>query len=191
MYDSDLFKSEWFEFIKNILVDCELSEIWRLHEFSTVNRLKAVVHTKLKELFTIKWSNELQNMSSCDTYVNFKSNFEIEEYLNYLPPLSRLAFCRFRLNNTRLPKVLGRYMQIPRDQRFCTLCTNNELIGDEFHLLLECNHPQVARLRTKYIDPSFTRNPSMQKCIELIGNKNSAVIRKLALFLRYSLKLLR
>ena len=191
MYDTNYFKSEWFEFIKNILVDCELSEIWRLQEFSTVNRLKTAVHVKLKELFSIKWSNELQNMTSCDTYANFKSNFEIEEYLNYLPPMSRLAFCRFRLNNTRLPKVLGRYMHIPRDQRFCTICTNDGQIGDEFHLILECSHPQVVQLRARYIDPSFTQNPSMQKCIELIGNKNSAVIRKLAMFLRHSLKLLR
>ena len=130
-------------------------------------------------------------MPSCDTYANFKTHFELEEYLNYLPPMSRLSFCRFRLNNTRLPKIFGRYMQIPREQRFCTLCINDGLIGYEFHLLLECSHPQMVRLRDRYIDRSFTSNPSMQKCIELIGNKDSAVIRKLAMFLRHSLKLLR
>ena len=82
-------------------------------------------------------------------------------------------------------------MQIPREQRFYRLCINNDLIGDEFHLLLECSHPQVVRVRERCIDSSFSSNPSMQKCIELIGNEDSAVIRKLAMFLRHSLKLLR
>ena len=116
--------------------------------------------------------------------------FTPEEYLSYLPPMSRLSFCRFRLNNTRLPLVLKRYTQTPREQRFCTLCINNGLIGDEFHLLLECSHPQLAIFRSKYIDTSFTIHPCMQKCIKLIGNKNPSVIRKLEMFLRYSLKLL-
>ena len=40
MYDSDLFKSEWFEFIKNILVDCELSEILHLQELTQSVDLK-------------------------------------------------------------------------------------------------------------------------------------------------------
>ena len=121
-------------------------------------------------------------MTSCDTYANFKTKFTLEDYLTYLSPMSRLSFCRFRLNNTRLPKVLGRYTQTPREQRLCTLCTNDGLIGDEFYLLLECSYPQLTQLRSKYIDNSFTKHPSMQKCIEL-----TAVIRNLAMFLRYSL----
>ena len=191
MYDRNYFKSEWFEFIRSILEDCNLSEIWRLEAFITVDKLKNAVHNKLKEKFINKWTNDIQNMTSCDTYVNFKTEFKLEEYLTYLPPMSRLSFCRFRLNNTRLPKVLGRYRQIPREQRFCTLCTNEGLIGDEFHLLLECSHPQLVQLRSKYIDSSYTIHPSMQKCIELIANENPAVIRNLGMFLRYSLKLLR
>ena len=191
MYNNNHFKSEWFEFIKNILEDCNLSETWRLEEFTTVDRLKTAVHNVLKEKFINKWTNDIQNMTSCDTYANFKTKFTLEEYLTYLPPMSRLSFCRFRLNNTRLPKVLGRYTQTPREQRFCTLCINDGLIGDEFHLLLECSHPQLAQLRSKYINTSFTIRPSMQKCIELIGNENPAIIRKLAMFLKYSLKLLR
>ena len=51
MYNNNHFKSEWFEFIKNILEDCNLSETWRLEEFTIVDRLKTVVHIVLKDKF--------------------------------------------------------------------------------------------------------------------------------------------
>ena len=130
-------------------------------------------------------------MPSCDVYVNFKTKFVPEPYLIELPPYLRLALCRFRLSNSRLPKVLGRYTNTPRDQRFCTLCTMVERLGDEFHLLFECNHRQIVLLRDKYIPTSYSNQPSLQKCIDLIGNENLQLVRKLAIILRNSLKLLR
>ena len=130
-------------------------------------------------------------MPSCDVYANSKTNFEPELYLIELPLNLRLSFCRLRLSNTRLPKVLGRFTNVPRVQRYCTLCTMVEKLGDEFHLLFECNHPQLVLLRDKYIPNSFSNQPSMQKCIDLIGNDNPEIIRRLAMFLRYSLKILR
>ena len=191
MYTQNLFKSDWLEFLRNTLVECGMLNIWESNQSVSINVLKSRVQNKLKENFIHKWLNDLSIMPSCDVYANFKTNFAPEPYLIELPPCLRLSLCRFRLSNTRLPKILGRYTNTPRDQRFCTLCTMVEKLGDEFHLLFECNHPQLVQLRVKYIPNSYLNQPSMQKCIDLIGNENPEIIRKLAVFLRNSLKLLR
>ena len=150
MHTQNLFKSDWLEFLRDTLADCGMVNIWESNQSVSVNELKSKVHIKLKENFISKWLNELSTMSSCDVYVNFKTNFALEKYLIELSPNLRLSFCRFRLSNTRLSKVLGRFTNTPRDQRFCTICTMDE-----------CNHPQLVSLRYKYIPSSFLNQPSM------------------------------
>ena len=187
-YNTNQFKSKWIEFIKKILEECNLNNIWTSQSFRSVEWLKSTVFSKLKNNFINRWSNELQTMTSCDRYIQFKPIFKFENYLVQLPPFSRSAFCRFRLNNTRLPIVLGRFTNTPRNQRFCTLCSNDE-VGNEYHLFFECSHPQIISLRSNYIPTVFTNQPSIQKCAELIGNENITVTRKVALFIKNALKL--
>ena len=128
-------------------------------------------------------------MTSCDVYINFKINFKLEDYLIHLPVALRRALCNLRTNNSRIPKVVGRFTNIPREYRYCHLCTSEELIGDEYHLLLECKNQQIVNLRNRYISNNFTRNPSMQKCINLLSSVDKAVVRKLAFFLKNTLPL--
>ena len=136
-----------------------------------------------------KWKQELNNMTSCDVYVNLKLNFKLVDYLIHLPIGLRRAFCNLSTNNSRIPKVVGRFTNIPREYRYCHLCTSEELIGDEYHLLLECKNQQIVNLRNRYISNNFTRNPSMQKCINLLSSVDKAVVRKLAFFLKNTLPL--
>ncbi len=48
-------------------------------------------------------------MTSCDMYLHLKLNFQIEKYLLCLNKKQRIAISRFRTNNTRMPKVTGRF----------------------------------------------------------------------------------
>ena len=189
MYNSNIFKSKWIDYIKSILVECNLNDVWVSQDFWSVYWLKSTVFNSLKTKFTDRWSTELQNMTSCDLYAQFKTIFKFEKYLVQLPPLSRATLCKFRTNNTRLPIVLGRYTKTPRNLRFCTLCTNEE-IGNEFHILFECNNPQIIPLRALHIPTEFSDQPSLQKCADLLGSDNLSVIRNVALFLKKVLKFL-
>ena len=189
LYTNDYYKCSWIDFIKGILQDCELSNIWQSQHFSSVDWLKSVVGKKLKENFIRKWKQELNNMTSCDVYVNFKLNFKLEDYLVHLPIALRRALCNLRTNNSRIPKVVGRFTNTPRENRYCTFCTSEELIGDEYHLLLECKNQQIVILRNKYIPDTFTRHPSRQKCINLLSSVDMSEIRKLAYFLKNALPL--
>ena len=187
--NTNYYKCIWIEFIKGILQECELSNIWQSQQFKSVDWLKTVVGKKLRDNFIRKWKQELSNMTSCDVYINFKINFKLEEYLIHLPIALRRALCNLRTNNSRIPKVVGRFRNIPREHRYCHLCTNEELIGDEYHLLLECKNQQIVNLRNRYIPNNFTRNPSMHKCINLLSSVDKPVVRKLAFFLKNTLPL--
>ena len=49
-----------------------------------------------------------------------------------------LLFCRFRLNNHKLPVEHGRWNNIPRELKIFNLCNTD--LRDEFHYLLKCDY---------------------------------------------------
>ena len=194
LYNRGEYCSAWITNIKNVLDNCGLSGVWHSQSFMNSNWLKNKVKQVLQDQFIQKWRSELNNMTSCDTYVNFKEVFELENYLITLHDMeaAKNAICKLRCNNSRIPKVVGRYMGIPREQRICQLCAYNELkIGDEYHVLLECSHPDIVRCRENYIDRRYYVLPNMYKCLELLSCKNKNTTRRLGLFLNKVLKYFR
>ena len=73
----------------------------------------------------------------CITWRIFKEVFEFDQYLTLLPERLRIIFTKFRLANTKLFIETGRWFNIDRNERYI-LCNINE-IGDEFHLLFQCD----------------------------------------------------
>ncbi len=141
--------------------------------------LKYNISKILKCQFITKWKNELNNVTSCDVYVHLKPNLKMEKYLICLNKNQRIAICKFRTNNTSLPKVTGRFKKpkVERHKRFCTLCNENKF-GDEYHILFECTNEKVVLNKLKYV-----QRPSMLQCINLMRSENNKDIRNLSLFL--------
>ncbi len=108
----------------------------------------------------------------------------MEKYLICLKKNQRIAICKFRTNNTRLPKVTGRFKKpkIERHKRFCTLCNENKL-GGEYHILFECTNEKVVLNRLKHISIFYSKRPTMLQCINLMRSENNKDIRNLSLFL--------
>ena len=79
------------------------------------------------------------------------------------------AICQFRTANNRLPIVIGRYQSIPHHQRLCTVCDNQQ-VGDEYHLLVECFNPTVVKARHLYQPEYILKRPSVAKCADWIKN---------------------
>ena len=48
------------------------------------------------------------------------------------------------------------------DIKRCTKCSEN-LIGDEFHYLFICSHPEIVNLRVRYIPNYYLRNSNAKK----------------------------
>ena len=62
-----------------------------------------------------------------------------------------------------LPIVTGRWEGIPRADRICLLCRDSRALGDERHLLLECN--ALSAIRQEYADLLLSCRDSMQRLI--------------------------
>ena len=72
---------------------------------------------------------------SLEKIMFFKENCDFEDYLDILSDKERITLCKFRT----LIIETGRWHNIDRDDRICTLC-NAGLTGEEFHYLLECTY---------------------------------------------------
>ena len=187
LFNTGTYESPWVSQVKRILDDCGLSYIW-LTQKCNINWLKLAVEQRMKDQFVQKWKSELNSMTSCDTYVEFKLEFKLEKYLLCENHNYRQAICNFRLNNTRIPKVTGRYKGLERSQRFCNVCNNNS-VGDEFHVLFECKNPSIVNFRKKYLPKFYVTRPSMWKLITLLQSDKMKVIRGLGAFLKNVLPL--
>ena len=137
-----------------IFIECDMTQVWERQGSSNIStgNLKDDITTKLMGLLNLKWTNELRQMSSYDVYIHLKPDIKMEKYLLNLDNDLRRIVSGVITNNTRLPKVTGRYVK-PRlegHQRVCIWFSEGK-VGDEYHLIFECMHEDVSRFRKNYV----------------------------------------
>ena len=89
-----------------------------------------------------------QNKKLC-LYANIKRQFRLEPYLNNVTNVKhRVSICKFRTSSHNLPIEVGRYNGLEQNERFCKMCTQNE-IGTELHVLFNCNNEKIVSVRGK------------------------------------------
>jgi hypothetical protein len=72
------------------------------------------------------------------TYLFLKTNFKLEKYLTLVKKYEyRKSICKLRTSAHRLFKETYRYTNIPKNERICKNCTNQET-EDETHFLTRC-----------------------------------------------------
>ena len=74
----------------------------------------------------------------------------------------------------------GRYSNIPRSERKCNICGNND-IEDEFHFVLIC--PTYRDLREQYIPLFYWRRAGMFKFVNLLNTTKKQLLHKLAIYI--------
>ena len=83
--------------------------------------------------------NESMKNGKLKTYLALKPNFGLEKYLTILNNFHyERSICRLRISSHRLQIETGRYRNVPRDERICKKCSENE-IEDEVHFLIKCS----------------------------------------------------
>jgi hypothetical protein len=115
---------------------CGLSYVWYHQNNLNEKWIKNAVIQCLKDQFIQTWSSDVFNSPKNKIYRIFKIDFGYEIYLEKLPEKLRTIFLKFRTTNHRLPVETGRWIDVPYNERFCTLC-NKSKIADEFHYILE------------------------------------------------------
>ena len=136
----------------------------------------------LQDQFIQSWLSTISTSSRGQFYSIFKHPYGIENYLVRLPESYRIWITKLRTSNLRLPIETGRWFNIPRHDRRCSLCKNG--IGDEFHVLFVCTNPDIVALRDKYVPSYYVRNPCIKKMKDLLLYCNIEIYKRLAVFIR-------
>ena len=109
-----------------------------------------IVKSKLQDLSDESWGPEILAKPKLRTYRSFKTNCDVESYVNkYMPKYDRSLLCQFRIGilplriETGRYKTIrdantGRYRNLSPEERTCEICQFNE-IEDEFHFLCKCS----------------------------------------------------
>ena len=93
-------------------------------------------------------------------YKNFKKSNLMEKYLTVHNFEHRKAVTKLRVSDHHLPIEIGRKQNIERKNRTCTKCTEN-IIGDELHVLFECHHPELTKLRFQFLTKIYSIVPQL------------------------------
>ena len=117
------YNNQWCNFIQSILNECGLSYIWQTGQSVNTPWLKKIVFNTLYDQFKQLWYSDMFNSSKGVNYRIFKTSFCLESYLLNLPFKYLKYFCRFRTCNIKLPVEVGRWYNIPRENRVCKICS--------------------------------------------------------------------
>ena len=167
----------WAYQIKHILDNIGLSDIWIQQDTVTINFL--VIKQRIIDIYKQTWYTRLCNSNRLSSYVMYKTEPKMENYLNNIyAEKYRIALRKFRLSSHDLTIETGRYTNVERDLRYCEHCNQN-VIENEYHFLLVC--PKYRHLRVKFFKPYFCRWPSLHKFRMLMytESKNSSVSKYL------------
>ena len=122
--------------------------------------------------------------SKLETYCLFKLDTSCESYLNKITLNKyKFALSRFRLSSHNLALETGRYYNIPKENRICTLCNMNK-IESEYHFLLVC--PLYAELQRQYLPQYYCRWPSITKFKSLMQSKSERVNKRLSKYIFFA-----
>ena len=187
LFNSGL-ETDWISYINKILSSNNYVN-WNYIEEDIAKYEVKIIDKDIKDKYVESWYELVQNSPSCQSfYKHVKTFFETEFYLSKLPESLRVYISKLRTLNHRLPIQRGRYDGTRREERLCRLC-NDQVVGDEFHFILQCRNLRLIELRNQYISPYYSNSSSLNKLKSLFLNKGRKLFR-LGRFLKEAIKLL-
>ena len=107
-------RSPWISFIKRILDECGLCNIYSCTQVNVL-WFKHAVKRILCDQYLQQWNSEKCNSSRGINYRMFKHDFKLENYLLKLSTINARILCKFRTGNVKLPIETGRWFIIERE----------------------------------------------------------------------------
>ena len=139
-----------------------------------------ICYEKLKSNETEKWNVRRTSKPKLRYYNMFKSDLEIEDYLFFkVPKMLRSLLAQFRAGILPLSIEVGRYRNIPLEERLCTLCDDN-VVEDEIHFLCSCKLYKEARdvlfVQAAMMCDDFCRMDVLDKFVYMMSNMQKEVM---------------
>ena len=129
-------ETNWYSHIRSLLFRTNHCNVWKNHRVENANRLIRQVKLCLLNIYKADWSNKARNSIKLRTYIKFKFDHSLEEYLFYIHDTRWIkALSRLRMSSHMLEIERGRHVKpqkIPLEQRTCQRCTLNS-VDDEIH----------------------------------------------------------
>ena len=176
------YRSQWYTEIVNTLNNCGLGYIINIPpDLLNPKYIKALLKDRISAMEEQDWNSSVSNSGHCVNYRIFKRSLSFEKYLTSLNMKEAIDFCRFRCGNHKLPVVVGRYNNIERCNRVCSLCNLNT-IGDEYHYIYVC--PAFNQERVAYIQKKLLRNHNTLTMHSLFSSEDRTSVSNLARFCR-------
>jgi len=166
---------KWSKYIKSILDDIELGDLYETMAQANTNLCKEMLINE----FQTDWDNLVKRKPKLRTYARIKTNFEVEKYvLLNLDRHQRSNLAQLRCGILPLQVELGRFNNVKLEDRLCQLCNNN-VIEDEIHFLFHC--PAYQEVRAHFIH-DVGGNIELQNDWEKLITLFKTNVRKLAKF---------
>jgi Reverse transcriptase (RNA-dependent DNA polymerase) len=138
LYQTKPAYSPWCSFIYSTLCQISMGGHFIHQSIPNPKEFYSMVRSRSFDNYRNAWKIEIENYRSLDSYIKFKPNHGLEEYLSVAIDKRHLtALTRLRLRSHNLAIETGRHESIEREQRLCVYCNAVE-IEDEVHFLLFC-----------------------------------------------------
>ena len=153
----------WLLCVRNLLSSLGLGDVWLCHNVTNDKLFLSVCKTRLTDCFLQERNSFFERSSKCLFYKHIIDRFTLQFYLTTdLPTKFISIISKFRLSAHILNIEVGRYSNIPRQNRLCPVCNSVE---DEYHFILVC--PLYDNVRQNYIKQYYWRRPSSFKLVQL------------------------
>ena len=173
----------WAHSVKKLIDNLGFSNIWDNFD-KNINYLP-LLKQRLKDQYIQYWQSSIQELPKLSYYRQFKTNFGREKYVDIIRnDFLRKTLSRFRMSSHCLEIEVGRYSNIPQNDRMCKLCSNHQ-VESEYHFLLHC--PLYSDLRQKYF--GNIPHPNMHTFTNILSSKSVNTLLNTGRFLRDALKL--
>ena len=170
---------KWIENIRLELDILGLAFLW----FTAYDEKSAfkIIEQRMKDVYIQEMRSEIDTMAKCNFYKFLVNRHCLQFYLTKpLPVKTREIITKFRISGHNLNIEKGRYVNVDRNDRKCSLCNMNE-IEDEYHFILQCPIYEISRKR--HIKKYYYQNSSVYKLLQLLSTENVKELRELGKFL--------
>jgi len=113
----------------------------------------------MKQKYISYWENAVQHSNKLEFYNIFKNQYKTSHYLDHTSEQTeRKALVKLRMDNHKPMIEIGRYEQIPHEQRICPVCMSTNLV-DEIHFLFHCL--KYSTLRGTFFNHIYLQLPNV------------------------------
>ena len=166
-YDYGICKNNWSADMKYIFAMLDMSDVFN----NTLMCNMKSVRKQMTILNNRQWSVDVNNKPKLRTYILFKSDLNLEDYVKYhMHKRHRSLFAQFRVGILPLYIETGRYDNTPLATRICKLC-DSDALEDEFHFLMQCSRytefREVLFSKSSYLIENFFSHSDNEKFVLL------------------------